>query len=541
MSRPPSRFLAPWLLPLVLVLAGAVLAAWWWPNRPQAGESAMPAGKLNSVSFAPFRDGASPLTGTFSSAAEVEQDLTLLAPHVRAIRSYAALGGDYDLAAMAARHGLKLWLGVWLGGDRAQNMREMDAAIAIAADHPDTVERVVVGNEVLLRRDLPVGELIADIDRVKAAVRQPVTYADVWEFWRKFPEVAAHVDIVTIHLLPYWEDDPTGIDRAVAHVAATYRRMAALFPGKPIAIGETGWPSRGRWRHDAAPGRVNQAVFLRRFVDLAAREGLDYNLIEAFDQDWKYRNEGIVGANWGIWTADRAQKFPLAGPVREDPGWALHGAASVVLGLLLLGGALAVRRGEPARIQAWLAVLAMALGAALVFAWAGTVPDVHDPFLTLCAVVNLAAQAALAWLLLDRVGRLPAPPRTGADATRMLRALLLVRFRALAGWRGVAFPDLCFVFVWAAAVLQLLLLIDPRYRDFPLPVFAVPLLATAARVLTGDLPRGGGREELLAGGVLALGAIAGAVIEGAANLQSLAWTAAALLLAAPYLLSLRRA
>ena len=90
MSRPPSRFLAPWLLPLVLVLAGAVLAAWWWPNRPLAGELAMPAGKLNSVSFAPFRDGESPLTGTFSSAAEVEQDLTLLVPHVRAIRSYAA-------------------------------------------------------------------------------------------------------------------------------------------------------------------------------------------------------------------------------------------------------------------------------------------------------------------------------------------------------------------------------------------------------------------------------------------------------------------
>jgi exo-beta-1,3-glucanase (GH17 family)/uncharacterized membrane protein len=535
MSRP-----FPWLFPLVLVLAGAVLAAWWWPNRPLAGELAMPADKLNSVSFAPFRDGESPLTGTFPSAAEVEQDLTLLAPEVRAIRSYATLGGDYDLAAMAARHGLKLWLGVWLGGNRAQNAREIAAAIAIAARHPDTVERVVVGNEVLLRRDLPVGELIADIDRVKAAVRQPVTYADVWEFWRKFPEVAAHVDIVTIHLLPYWEDDPTGIDRAVAHVAATYRAMAALFPGKPIAIGETGWPSRGRWRRDAAPGRVNQALFLRRFVDLATREGFDYNLIEAFDQHWKYQNEGTVGANWGIWTADRTAKFPLSGPVREDPDWAPHGTVSVALGFLLLGGALAMRRRVPFRTQAWLAVLAMALGAALVFAWVGSVPDVYDPFLAVCAVANLAAQAALAWLTLDRLGR-PAAPRTGADATRTMRALLLLRWRSLAGWRGFAFDDLSFVFVWAAAVLQVLLLIDPRYRDFPLPVFAVPLLATVARIASGDLPRGGGREELLAGGVLALGAIAGAVMEGAANLQSLAWTASALALALPYLLSLRRA
>jgi hypothetical protein len=189
----------------------------------------------------------------------------------------------------------------------------------------------------------------------------------------------------------------------------------------------------------------------------------------------------------------------------------------------------------------WLAVLAMASGAALVFAWIGSVPDVYDPFLAVCAAGNLAAQAALAWLALDRIGRPPAAPRTGADATRTLRALLALRWRSLAGWRGFAFADLCFVFVWAAAVLQMLLLIDPRYRDFPLPMFAVPLLATAARILSGDPPRGGGREELLAGGVLALGAIAGAVIEGAANLQSLAWTAAALVLALPYLLSLRRA
>ena len=126
-----------------------------------------------------------------------------------------------------------------------------------------------------------MGELIAAIDRVRAAVKQPVTYTDVWEFWQQFTEVAAHVDVVTIHLLPYWEDTPTGIDRAIAHVRESYRVIAALFPGKPIAIGETGWPSAGRSRADAAPGLVNQAAFLRRFVQLAREEGFDYNLIDS--------------------------------------------------------------------------------------------------------------------------------------------------------------------------------------------------------------------------------------------------------------------
>ena len=527
---------------LPLLLAGLVLVAWWWPNRLQGGDVGMPAGRLNSVSFAPFRDGQSPLTDQFPSAAQVDQDLALLAPHVRAIRSYAALGGDYDLPAMAQAHGLKLWLGIWLGADRAQNAREIAAAIATANRHPETVDRVVVGNEVLLRRDLPPADLIAAIDQVRAAVKQPVTYADVWEFWQQFPEIAGHVDIVTIHLLPYWEDDPTGIGRAVAHVGAVYRRMAALFPGKRIAIGETGWPSRGRWRQDAAPGRVEQALFLRRFLALAAQEGFDYNVIEAFDQRWKAVNEGTVGANWGLWTVDRQPKVPLsgplAGPLREDPDWLLHAIASMAIGAGLLSAVLALHRGLPSRRQAWLAVLAMALGAALVFAWTATVPDAFDGFLQVAAAGNLAGQALLAWLLLDQVARGAWPHRGGAETTAAIRALLLGRWGRIAGGQGWLFADLAFLFAWTAAVLAVLLVLDPRYRDFPTPVFAVPLIAAVARLLGADRWPGG-REEAVAGGVLALAAIASAVLEGPSNCQSLAWTAAALVLAAPLLLSLR--
>jgi exo-beta-1,3-glucanase (GH17 family) len=543
-----------WLVPpaVLLILAVVVTLAWWWPNRPQAADVAIPAARFNSVSYAPFRPGQSPFTDTFPSATEVDQDLALLAERSRAIRSYAAIGGDYDLAAIAARHGLKLWQGIWLGSDRAQNAREIAAGIAIANRYPDTVERVVVGNEVLLRRDLPVDELIADIDQVRRAVKQPVTYADVWEFWRQNPEVAAHVDSVTVHLLPYWEDTPTGIDRAVAHVAETYHAMVGLFPGKQVVIGETGWPSRGRWRQDAAPGPVNQAMFLRRFIALSQREGFDYNLIEAFDQDWKYRSEGTVGANWGIWTADRRAKFPLSGAIVEDPNWRGEAGASIVVGLLLFAAVqwrqrCFIRSPSPLplvrqrrRNVGSIAALAMTLGWALVWAWAGTVPIVYDDYLAVAAIGNLVGQALLAVLLLDRVasGRTP-PPRFGAQATATVRNLFRLELPR-APIRTWLFDDLSFVFVWTAAVLQLLLLFDPRYRDFPLPVFIVPLVATLVRIALRDLPSGGGREELLAGGALALAAVASAINEGRLNLPSLTWNAVAVILAAPALLSLRR-
>jgi exo-beta-1,3-glucanase (GH17 family) len=528
------------LFPVMAVLLAVVVLGWRLPNRPRAGDIAMADPRLNSVSFAPFRVGQSPLTGVFPSAAEVDSDMALLAGAVRAIRTYAANEGDYDVAAMARSHGLKLWQGIWLGGDRASNIREMTRGIAQAKAYPDVIERVIVGNEVLLRRDLPVAELMADIDQVKAAVRQPVSYADVSDFWAQFPEVAAHVDIVTIHLLPYWEDTPTGIDRAVQHVADVYHDMARLFPGKKIAIGETGWPSRGRWRDDAAPGVVNEAAFLRRFVALARAAGFDYNVIEAFDQPWKYHDEGVIGASWGLWKADRTPKFPLQGPVVENPNWPLGAAASCGFALLLLGFGLACAKLSVAR-QGAMALLTTALGAALGYACVETAADLYDIHVRIAAAANLAGQAALALLMTARAADLladrPLPPaRTGADATRALRRLLL--FRELPANRNDWFDHLGFLFVWTAALLQLLLLFDPRYRDFPFAAFATPLVCVAARALLRDLPsRRAGREELAVGGALALGAVASAVMEGAGNLQAMAWTLCALILAAP---SLRR-
>ena len=76
----------------------------------------------------------------------------------------------------------------------------------------------------------------------------PVTYADVWEFWLRNRELAAAADFITIHILPYWEDEPIPAHAAGAHVDAIRQQVAAAFPGRDILIGEVGWPSQGRMR-----------------------------------------------------------------------------------------------------------------------------------------------------------------------------------------------------------------------------------------------------------------------------------------------------
>ncbi|MBE9604810.1 glycoside hydrolase [Acetobacteraceae bacterium H6797] len=537
MSRYPAygyRALALLTLVVAALLGGL---AWWWPNRPQLADMAMPGGKIASVSFAAFRDEQSPLNHHFPTEAQTEADLALIAPRVRAIRTYASSEGGFPIAPLAQKYGLGLWQGAWLGSNAATNERELKALIEAANRYPGTINRVIVGNEVLLRRDLPVEKLAEALDRVKAAVRQPVTYADVWEFWARNPQLARHVDIVTIHLLPYWEDEPANVEVALAHVKEAYARIKALFPDKPVAIGEVGWPSMGRWREDSAPSRVNQARFLRAVTAWAQSEGVDYNWIEAFDQRWKYKNEGTVGAAWGLWTTDRAEKFPLTGAVVEMPDWPRYAVAGGLLGLVLFG--LTVWY-FPAAMGVRLALLSMALGHALAFAWSGGVPYALDEYLGLALAGNLLGQAGLAALMLRWTGlRLSGlavePLRNGAQATRNLRAMLRLGLD-WRRWRDFALDDLAFLFLWTAMALQAMLLFDPRYRDFPVPTFAVPLVVVLARWAMGGLPRGtGGWAELWAGGALAAMALISAVREHVVNLEAMTWTVCALLLAAPSL------
>ncbi len=92
---------------------------------------------------------------------------------------------------------------------------------------------------------------------------------------------------MTVHILPYWDDAPFGIDGVMPFVDALYAELQRAFPDKKLLIGETGWPSAGRPRGPSVPGRVNQARYIREFTVLAEKRGFDFNVIEAFDQPWK--------------------------------------------------------------------------------------------------------------------------------------------------------------------------------------------------------------------------------------------------------------
>jgi len=308
----------------------------WLNNQPQDVGTSVPQGKLNSLSFAPFREGQGPMDKIFPTIEQIDADLLLLSDKTHNIRTYASAEGTLStIPELARKYGLTMTQGAWLGVVKKTNRLEIDELIHSANTHPDVVTRVIVGNEVLLRKDLEKEELIEYIREVKKSVKQPVSYADVWSIYMKYPEIIKEVDFITIHILPYWEDEPIPVDKAAEHVENIYKQVRQLAdsvePNKPILIGESGWPSDGRQRGLAIPSVVNEARFIRSLIKVANDNGFDYNIVEAFNQSWKHELEGVVGATWGLFSADREEVFPLTGKVYENPNWYKNLLVSVTL------------------------------------------------------------------------------------------------------------------------------------------------------------------------------------------------------------------
>lgn len=465
----------PSVLLIVVLTALAALAGWWGFNRPVPVELTFNE-PFPSVSFAPFRRGQSPISQTYPSPAQIEEDLKSLVGVAKGVRTYTSREGMEVVPELARKYGIEVTHSAWLGKKLDVNAAEVDNLIKAANDYPDSIKRVIVGNEVLLRQDLKPDELIAYIRKVRAAVKQPVSYADVWAFYLRYPQVADEVDFITIHFLPYWEDEPVGVEESAAHMVKIYRLMQEKFPGKPILIGEAGWPTKGRSRGPAAVNMENAAYFVRSLAKVAKENGFDYNVVEAFDQPWKAKLEGTVGAFWGVVDVDRKVKFTMSGPVQDNPDWARHGAVSALLGAL---AALAFLRRAPdyaAGRVVLVAGFAQVLAACVV--WQATNAWVTRDSDRIVWLVATLLPGSKAWLAVEPFIR---------DAMTLVRialhaafAVVLFRTVALSLQNGVT-PHrslwgerLAIFYAVMAWVVTLLLFFNGRYRDIPNVDYLVP-------------------------------------------------------------------
>ena len=303
-GAPPVQAWQAWTAAARQDAAAQSESAWSQAELAQAFRATLSAG-LPGLCFSPYLQGQQP--GSAISEAQIRERLQVIRPHTAWVRTFSCTDGHEQTPRLAHEMGLKTLVGAWLGTDRETNERELQGVIEVArGGHADLV---AVGNEVLLREDMGVDELLACLEHVKrSAPGVAVGYVDAYYLFELHPSVTAACDVVMTNCYPFWEGCPR--EGALAYMQSMLERTRLAAPGKRVLISETGWPDRGGAFHGAAPSREGA---MRYFVDTVAwarREGIELFWFSAFDEAWKIDAEGDVGACWGLWDKDGACKFP---------------------------------------------------------------------------------------------------------------------------------------------------------------------------------------------------------------------------------------
>lgn len=235
---------------------------------------------------------------------------------------------------------MKVMLGVWIApeehrnnaGDVVErfpdnaeaNRREVDAAVRLAADYPDIVAAVCVGNETQIYWSAyrsPLDILIGHARHVRANVAAPVTVADDFNFWNK-PEsraLGSEIDFITMHAHPMWNG--LQLDDALPWLREQPGVVRAMHGDRLVVVGETGWATSVHTEGEQArlikgkPGEAEQKIFYDTLREWSHAKREVVFFFEAFDENWKGGSHPAeVEKHWGVFRADRSPKETMKVP-----------------------------------------------------------------------------------------------------------------------------------------------------------------------------------------------------------------------------------
>ena len=288
----------------------------------------------NGISYAPYRDGESPETGSLTSKENILEDLLLVQKRWNLIRQYGADEQSRRVLEVIKENKLpiRVMQGAWLSGHKKQeiNDEQVENLIKLANDFPEIIVAVNVGNEIFVDwswhkmedYDLVVGYL----RKVRANVSQPVTVNDDYNFWNKphAKKIVSEIDFIGMHAYAFWNN--ITLKESMNWTKATYKSIQDIYPDLLITITETGWPTSRVYDGSYEGGLIGkagekeQATFFKEYNEWIDQEKIISLYFEAFDEKWK---GGFDGENpmdkaekhWGVYFSDRTPKAAI----KTDP------------------------------------------------------------------------------------------------------------------------------------------------------------------------------------------------------------------------------
>jgi GPH family glycoside/pentoside/hexuronide:cation symporter len=162
---------------------------------------------------------------------------------------------------------------------------------------------------VLHRGEISEQELLQYIKRVREAlpVSIPVGYVDAYYQYLDKPALVDACDVILANCYPFWEGADNSYALSYLNTMTELTQVAAN--GKKVIITETGWPGIGENVEAAVPSQLNAMKYFIAVQDWAKNKNIELFYFSSFDESWKTKQEGNVGAGWGIWDKNEILKI----------------------------------------------------------------------------------------------------------------------------------------------------------------------------------------------------------------------------------------
>ncbi len=282
----------------------------------------------NGISYGAYRDGEGPDQG-LSSKANILEDLQIIAKHWNLIRLYGSDLQSKKILEVIEDNNLpiRVMLGAWLDGHKTEH--ENDEQIRLAIKFANRFEKIVVavnvGNEIFVdwswHRIDNVDKVIGQIRAVRAAIKQPVTVSDDYNFWNKqhAKKVADELDFICIHGYALWNSQQ--LEQGLKWAETTYEDIQSRYPDQNIAFCETGWATSKVRAGDSDEAKLmigkvgedEQKVFFDQYNNWVNQNQLISFYFSSFDENWKGGFDGEdpmskAEKHWGLYKSDRSPK-----------------------------------------------------------------------------------------------------------------------------------------------------------------------------------------------------------------------------------------
>ncbi|KAH9123207.1 hypothetical protein AeMF1_005751 [Aphanomyces euteiches] len=294
---------------------------------------------IPGVCYSPFHLAEYPLFGFESPAnlpAAMDADFAIMAQlNYTKVRTYYSNYYGFDIAPIAAKYKMQLYLGVYMT-EESWYQGQLNSAVNAAINYPNTVKAILIGNEnAVPNGPYSVQTIAAQINTTRARIfnatgrHVPVGTVQRIAEWLNpsMLELGKHADVIGVNVYPFF--DPAFNPRQPATILdGVWAALTKWYNESKLLIAETGWPTGGAPAWFAAnnnmPSLNNSLAYYETFRRWMAAKGRQNDMwFSMFDSRPDENLWADLEYHFGILTHDRRNKSTqtttLAPPTTPSP------------------------------------------------------------------------------------------------------------------------------------------------------------------------------------------------------------------------------